>query len=101
MTGPSKFRNIVDVRGDNVMELDFAIAPCMEFPEVEEEYRFGIKVNSLRMIYVERFVEELASFFGVFQNLFEAAAVAVAERLEQIYKDETKSKCPALLIALF
>jgi hypothetical protein len=92
MTGPAKFRNILDVRGDNVMEMDFAIAPCIEFPEVEEEYRVGVKVNSLRMIYVERFVEELASFFGVFQNLFEAAAVAVAERLEQIYKDDTKSK---------
>ena len=63
MTGPAKFRNILDVRGDNVMEMDFAIAPCIEFPEVEQEYRVGMKVNSLQMIYVERFVEELASFF--------------------------------------
>jgi hypothetical protein len=50
----------------------------------------GLKIRSVRILWNQRFVDELLAYNSIFQNVLEVTAVAIAERLQHIYRDSTK-----------
>jgi hypothetical protein len=114
---PSKYKHIIDIKGDNMIDFNFSINECKDIKNVKDEYKLGplslysfallichlieiskalipnfldLTLSSLCFIYMESFVSELLTYLSVFGDIFEKTRQAVANYISELYQSPTK-----------